>query len=407
MEADARSDLAAWRAEVPALALRVHGQRLAYLDNAATTLMAQPVIDAVARVATHLPGNVHRGVHALAEAADAAFEGARATIARHLGGRPGEVVLTSGTTAAINLVAQAWGRTNLAPGDAVVVSALEHHANLVPWQAVCAERGATLRIAPIDDAGRIDLAALDALLDARVKLVAVAHLSNVVGTIAPIAAIAARAHAVGARLLVDGAQALPHLAIDVAALGCDFYACSGHKAFGPTGTGALWGRAELLAAMPPWQHGGEMVAAVEVTRARYREAPARFEAGTPNISGVLGLAAALDHAAARDRAAVAAHEARLHARLRRDLAATPGVRVLGEPEAAVVAFTVAGVHPHDVATIVDQEGVCVRSGLHCAEPLHARLGVDASVRASLAYYNDDADVDALLAGLARVREVFA
>lgn len=407
MEADARSDLAAWRAEVPALALRVHGQRLAYLDNAATTLMAQPVIDAVARVATHLPGNVHRGVHALAEAADAAFEGARATIARHLGGRPGEVVLTSGTTAAINLVAQAWGRTNLAPGDAVVVSALEHHANLVPWQAVCAERGATLRIAPIDDAGRIDLAALDALLDARVKLVAVAHLSNVVGTIAPIAAIAARAHAVGARLLVDGAQALPHLAIDVAALGCDFYACSGHKAFGPTGTGALWGRAELLAAMPPWQHGGEMVAAVEVTRARYREAPARFEAGTPNISGVLGLAAALDHAAARDRAAVAAHEARLHARLRRDLAATPGVRVLGEPEAAVVAFTVAGVHPHDVATIVDQEGVCVRSGLHCAEPLHARLSVDASVRASLAYYNDDADVDALLAGLARVREVFA
>lgn len=407
MEADARSDLAAWRAEVPALALRVHGQRLAYLDNAATTLMAQPVIDAVARVATHLPGNVHRGVHALAEAADAAFEGARATIARHLGGRPGEVVLTSGTTAAINLVAQAWGRTNLAPGDAVVVSALEHHANLVPWQAVCAERGATLRIAPIDDAGRIDLAALDALLDARVKLVAVAHLSNVVGTIAPIAAIAARAHAVGARLLVDGAQALPHLAIDVAALGCDFYACSGHKAFGPTGTGALWGRAELLAAMPPWQHGGEMVAAVEASRARYREAPARFEAGTPNISGVLGLAAALDHAAARDRAAVAAHEARLHARLRRDLAATPGVRVLGEPEAAVVAFTVAGVHPHDVATIVDQEGVCVRSGLHCAEPLHARLGVDASVRASLAYYNDDADVDALLAGLARVREVFA
>lgn len=407
MEADARSDLAAWRAEVPALALRVHGQRLAYLDNAATTLMAQPVIDAVARVATHLPGNVHRGVHALAEAADAAFEGARATIARHLGGRPGEVVLTSGTTAAINLVAQAWGRTNLAPGDAVVVSALEHHANLVPWQAVCAERGATLRIAPIDDAGRIDLAALDALLDARVKLVAVAHLSNVVGTIAPIAAIAARAHAVGARLLVDGAQALPHLAIDVAALGCDFYACSGHKAFGPTGTGALWGRAELLAAMPPWQHGGEMVAAVEASRARYREAPARFEAGTPNISGVLGLAAALDHVAARDRAAVAAHEARLHARLRRDLAATPGVRVLGEPEAAVVAFTVAGVHPHDVATIVDQEGVCVRSGLHCAEPLHARLGVDASVRASLAYYNDDADVDALLAGLARVREVFA
>ena len=401
----ASAPLAAWRAEVPALALPVHGKRLAYLDNAATTLMARPVIDAVVRVATHLPGNVHRGVHALAEAAGAAFDGARATIARHLGARPDEVVLTSGTTASINLVAQAWGRAHVGPGDAVVVSALEHHANLVPWQALCAERGAALRIAPIDDAGRLDLAALDRLLDPRVKLIAVAHLSNVVGTVAPIAALAARAHAVGARLLVDGAQALAHLPIDVRALGCDFYAASGHKAYGPTGTGVLWGAPEVLAAMPPWQLGGEMVARVEATTARYREPPLRFEAGTPNIGGVIGLAAALEHAAARDRAVVAAHEARVHARLRRALAATPGVRVLGDPEAAVVAFTVDGVHPHDVATIVDHEGVAVRSGLHCAEPLHARLGVGASVRASVAYYSGDDDVDALLAGLARFREV--
>jgi cysteine desulfurase/selenocysteine lyase len=288
----------------------------------------------------------------------------------------------------------------------VIATGLEHHSNLVPWQVLCAERGARLRIAPIDDRGRIDLAALAGLLDERVRLVAVSQLSNVVGTIAPIAEIVRLAHAAGAIVLVDGAQAVAHLPVDVAALGCDFYAFSGHKLFAPTGTGVLWGRRALLAAMPAWQTGGEMVAAVDYERARLREPPHRFEAGTPNIAGVIGLGAAIRYLAGLDRAAAARHEARLHARLREALAAAPGVRVLGEPEAAVVAFTVAGAHPHDVATIVDREGVAIRSGHHCAEPLHRRLGAEASARASLALYSDDADVDALIAALARVREVF-
>jgi cysteine desulfurase/selenocysteine lyase len=397
---------ATWRREFPALEVAVHGRRLAYLDSASTSLKPRAVIDAVVRVFTHEAGNVHRGVHALSEAATEAFDLARAEIARFLGGHPDEIVLTRGTTEAINLVAHSWGRSHLGPGDVVIATALEHHSNLVPWQALCAERGATLRIAPIDDGGRIDLAALAALIDERVKLVAVSQLSNVVGTIAPISEIAALAHAAGAVVVVDGAQAVAHLAVDVAALGCDFYAFSGHKLFAPTGTGVLWGRRALLAAMPAWQTGGEMVASVELGSARLREPPHRFEAGTPNIAGVIGLGAAIRFLATLDRAAIARSEARLHRRLRDELAAIDGVRVLGDPEAAVVAFTVAGAHPHDVATIVDRDGVAIRSGHHCAEPLHRRFGVDASARASLALYNDDADIDALIASIAEVRRVF-
>ncbi|HEX2691741.1 MAG TPA: cysteine desulfurase [Kofleriaceae bacterium] len=398
-------DQTTWRRDFPALAPPVHGRRLAYLDSASTALKPQAVIDAVVRVFTHQAGNVHRGVHALSEAATEAFDDARAEIARFLGGRPEEIVLTRGTTESINLVAYSWGRTHVGPGDAVITTALEHHSNLVPWQILCAERGATLRIAPIDDRGRIDLAAFAKLLDDRVKLVAVSQLSNVVGTIAPIAEIVALAHAAGAVVLVDGAQAVAHLAVDVAALGCDFYAFSGHKLFAPTGTGVLWGRRALLAAMPAWQTGGEMVASVDQAGARMREPPHRFEAGTPNIAGVIGLGAAIRYLATLDRAAIARHEARLHRRLREELAAQAGVRVLGDPEAAVVAFTVNGAHPHDVATIADRDGVALRSGHHCAEPLHHRLGAGASARASLALYNDDADIDALIASLARVRQV--
>lgn len=398
-------DTAGLRREFPALGARIHGHRLAYLDSASTTLKPQTVIDAVVRVFTHEAGNVHRGVHALSEAATEAFDTARAEIARFLGGHPDEIVLTGGTTEAINLVAHSWGRAHVGPGDVVIATALEHHSNLVPWQVLCAERGATLRIAPIDDRGRLDLAALAGMLDERVKLVAACQLSNVAGTIAPIAEISAMAHAAGAVVVVDGAQAVSHLAVDVAALGCDFYAFSGHKLFAPTGTGVLWGRRALLAAMPAWQTGGEMVASVDYDRARLREPPHRFEAGTPNIAGVVGLGAAIRYLATLDRAAIARHEARLHRRLRDALAAQEGVRVLGDPEAAVVAFTVAGAHPHDVATIVDRDGVAIRSGHHCAEPLHHRLGVDASARASLALYNDDADIDALIASLARVRQV--
>ena len=400
-------DPAAWRRDFPALDHQVHGRRLAYLDSASTSLKPRAVIDAVVRVFTHQAGNVHRGVHALSEAATEAFDQARADVARFLGGQVDEIVMTRGATEAINLVAHSWGRAHVGPGDVVIASALEHHSNLVPWQVLCAERGATLRIAPIDDGGRLELGALAAMLDDRVKLVAVSQLSNVVGTLAPIAEIAKLAHAVGAVLLVDGAQAVAHCAVDVAALGCDFYAFSGHKLFAPTGTGVLWGRRALLAAMPAWQTGGEMVAAVDSTAARFREPPFRFEAGTPNIAGVIGLGAALGYLAGLDRAAVADHEARLHRRLRAELAALDGVRILGAPEAAVVSFTVAGAHPHDVASIVDRDGVAIRSGHHCAEPLHRRFGVQASVRASLALYSDDADVDALVASLARVREVLA
>jgi cysteine desulfurase/selenocysteine lyase len=400
-------DPKAWRRDFPALDVPVHGRRLAYFDSASTSLKPQAVIDAVVRVFTHQAGNVHRGVHALSEAATEAFDQARADIARFVGGRPDEIVLTRGTTEAINLVAYSWGRAHVGPGDAVIATALEHHSNLVPWQTLCAERSATLRIAPIDDRGRIDLPALAALLDDRVKLVAVSQLSNVVGTIAPIAQIADLAHAAGAIVLVDGAQAVAHLAIDVTALGCDFFAFSGHKLYAPTGTGVLWGRQALLSAMPAWQTGGEMVAQVDYHRARLREPPYRFEAGTPNIAGVIGLGAAIRYLATIDRAAAMRHEARLHRRLHDALAAQPGVRVLGEPEAAVVAFTVDGAHPHDVATIVDRDGVAIRSGHHCAEPLHDRFGVAASARASLAIYNDDADIDALIASLGRVRQVLA
>jgi len=400
-------DTDALRREFPALDAPVHGHRLAYLDSASTSLKPRAVIDAVVRVFTHDAGNVHRGVHALSEAATESFDAAREAIARFVGGRTDEIVLTGGTTEAINLVAHSWGRSHVGPGDTVIATALEHHSNLVPWQVLCAERAATLRIAPIDDGGRIDLAALAGMLDSRVKLVAVSQLSNVVGTIAPIAEIAALAHAVGAVVLVDGAQAVAHLAIDVARLGCDFYVFSGHKLLAPTGTGVLWGRRPLLAAMPAWQTGGEMVAAVDYAGARMRQPPHRFEAGTPNIAGVIGLGAAIRYLATLDRAAIADHEARLHRRLRDELAALDGVRVLGAPEAAVVAFTVTGAHPHDVATIADREGVAIRSGHHCAQPLHYRLGVEASARASLALYNDDADIDALIASLARARRVLA
>jgi cysteine desulfurase/selenocysteine lyase len=396
-------DIDAVRREFPVLEATVHGHRLAYLDSASTSLKPRAVIEAAVRVFTHDAGNVHRGVHALSEAATEAFDAARADIARFVGGRADEIVLTRGTTESINLVAYSWGRTHVGPGDTVIATALEHHSNLVPWQTLCAERGATLRIAPVDDGGRLDLGALAGLLDHRVKLVAVSQLSNVAGTIAPIAEIAALAHAAGAVVVVDGAQAVAHLPIDVAALGCDFYAFSGHKLFAPTGTGVLWAKRALLAAMPAWQTGGEMVAAVDYERARLREPPYRFEAGTPNIVGVIGLGAAIRYLATLDRAAIAAHEARLHRRLRDELAGQDGVRVLGAPEAAVVAFVVAGLHPHDLATIVDRDGVAIRSGHHCAEPLHRRLGADASARASLAMYNDDADIDALIASVDSAR----
>jgi cysteine desulfurase/selenocysteine lyase len=395
----------AWRSDFPALEQEVHGRPLAYLDSASTSLRPRAVIDAVVQTYARDAGNVHRGVHALSEAATLAFDAARDEVARFLGAAPDEVIFTRGTTEAINLVAQAWGRGALRPGDAVVATELEHHSNLVPWQMVCAERGAELRLAPVTADGRLDMGALAGLIDERVRLVAVSHVSNVLGTVAPVAAIAELAHRAGALLLVDGAQAAPHLPIDVGALGCDFYAFSGHKVHGPTGIGVLWGRAALLAAMPPWQGGGEMVASVDAGGARYRDPPHRFEAGTPDIAGAIGLGAALAYLGHIDRAAAMAHEHDLHARLLAALADLPGVRVLGRPELALASFVVDGVPAHDLATILDREGVAIRSGHHCAEPLHRRLGLAASARASLAFYNTADEIDRLAAGIARAREV--
>ncbi|HTE50395.1 MAG TPA: SufS family cysteine desulfurase [Kofleriaceae bacterium] len=400
-------DPSAWRGDFPALHQEVHGHPLVYLDSASTSLRPQAVIDAVVQVYARDAGNVHRGVHALSEAATAAFDAARAEVARFLAGSPDEVVFTRGTTESINLVAHAWGRGAVGPGDVVVATALEHHSNLVPWQLLCAERGATLRIAPIDGSGRIDLTGLAALLDRRVRMVAVSHMSNVLGTVAPVAEIARLAHGVGALLLVDGAQAAAHLPVDVGALGCDFYAFSGHKVHGPTGIGVLWGRARLLEAMPPWQGGGEMVTSVDLQGARFREPPYRFEAGTPDIAGAIGLGAALAYLGRIDRAAAAAHERALHRRLLAALTGLPGVRVLGRPELALAAFVVDGVPAHDLATILDRDGIAIRSGHHCAEPLHRQLGLSASARASLAFYNAPDDVDRLVAGIARAREVLA
>jgi cysteine desulfurase/selenocysteine lyase len=392
------ADLAARRRDFPALATRVHGKRLAYLDSAATALRPQLVIDAMVRAAQL--GAPSRSVHALAEEATSSIEDARAAVASFLGGRADEVIFTSGTTASINLVAQAWGRAHLGPGDAVIASELEHHSNLVPWQMICAERGAELRIAPVDDAGRV---AFDRVSFERAKLVAIAHVSNVTGTIAPIAELARRAHAVGALLLVDGAQAVAHLPVDVAALDCDFYAFSAHKLYGPTGTGVLWGRASVLAPLPPWQGGGGMIRTVEPRHSTYRGAPARFEAGTPNVIGIAGLAAALGYL--RSVGDVRADEARAHAAL---VAAVRGAggRILGEPEVAVVAFDLPRVHAHDVATLADGEGVALRSGHHCAAPLHARFGIAASSRVSVGCYTDSDDVAQLAGALAKLREVF-
>ena len=390
--------LSARRRDFPALAARVHGKRLAYLDSAATALRPQTVIDEMVRAAQL--GAPSRSVHALAEKATSVIESAREDVAAFLGGRADEVIFTSGTTASINLVAQAWGRAHLAPGDAVIASELEHHSNLVPWQVICAERGAELRIAPVDDAGRIDFTRVSF---ERAKLVAVAHVSNVTGTVAPIAELARRAHDVGAVLLVDGAQAVAHAPVDVAALDCDFYAFSAHKLYGPTGTGVLWGRASVLATVPPWQTGGGMIRTVDAAHATYRGAPARFEAGTPNVIGIAGLAAALVYV--RTAGDVRADEARAHAGLVAAIRAAGG-RILGEPELAVVAFDLPRIHAHDVATLADAEGVALRSGHHCAAPLHARFGVTASSRVSVGCYTDADDVAQFAAALAKLREVF-
>jgi cysteine desulfurase / selenocysteine lyase len=409
-------DLARVRADFPALELSVHGRPLVYLDNAATTQKPRAVLEAISRCWSEAYANVHRGVHVLSERATAAHEAARARVARFLNAPSAdEVVFVRGTTEALNLVAWSYGRRVVGPGDRVLITELEHHSNLVPWQLLCEERGAELVVAPIDEQGEVPLAEIARLLDegrGRTRIVAVAHVSNALGTVLPVAEIAGLAHRAGAVVVVDGAQSAPHLPVDVQALGCDFYAFSGHKVYGPSGIGALWGRAELLAEMPPWQGGGGMIRTVRFSGTTFAPPPQRFEAGTPAIEAAQGLAAALDYVESIGRGAIAAWEGELLARATERLAGIPGLRLFGTvgdralQKAAVLSFTLAGAHPHDVATILDSEGIAVRAGHHCTQPLMARLGVPATARASFAFYNTLEEVEALAAGLDRVRELF-
>lgn len=400
----------AWRvrADFPALRQRVHGRPLVYLDNAATTQKPRPVIDALLRFYTADCANVHRGVHALSERATRAYEEARATVARFLNAQTHEIVFTGGATEAINLAAQTFGRSELRPGDEILISALEHHSNIVPWQMLAEQTGARLRVAPINDRGEIILEEFERLLGARTRLVAVAHVSNALGTINPVEEITRLAHARGARVLVDGAQSVAHMKVDVRALDCDFYAFSGHKLYGPTGIGVLYGKAELLEAMPPYQGGGDMIRSVTFEKTLYNDPPYRFEAGTPPIAGAIGLAAAIEYLEGLGLPTVARHEHELLEVATATLQRIPGLRIIGTArrKAAVVSFVMDGVHPHDVATILDREGVAVRAGHHCAQPVMQRFGLPATTRASFALYNTREDVDALARALYRVREIF-
>jgi cysteine desulfurase/selenocysteine lyase len=398
-------DLAAVRAQFPILGQRVRGKRLAYLDNAATTQKPEAVLAAMDAYYRTANANVHRGVHTLAERATAQYEGARDRIARWFGAPREEIVFTRGTTEAINLVARSFLQPRLAPGDEVLVTGMEHHSNIVPWQLA----GARVVAAPVDDRGELDLDAFGRLLTPRVKLVAAVHVSNSLGTVNPVAAIVAAARAHGIPVLVDGAQAIAHRRVDVAALGADFYACSAHKAYGPTGFGCLWARRVHLEAMPPWLGGGDMIATCAFEGSTWNEVPYKFEAGTPDMAGAVGFAAALDWIESVGLESIAAHERALLARAQPRLAAIPGLRLIGtaRDKAGILAFVMEGAHAHDLAAVLDQKGVAVRSGHHCTMPLMARFGVPATTRASLAVYNGEDDVDQLVAALDKARRLFA
>lgn len=378
-----------------------------YLDNAATTPKPDVVLDALRDAHVSAFANVHRAVHSWSERATARYEGARGRVARFLGGRADEVVFVRGTTEALNLVVGTVG-LRVGAGDEVVVSGFEHHASFVPWQRRCHEVGARLRVVPFDEAGRLSLSALDATLGPRTRVVAVPHASNALGTVVPVAEVAARAHAVGAIVVVDGAQAVPHLPVDVNALGADVYAFSGHKVYGPQGIGALWMRRALGAELPPWQTGGEMVRSVELAESTYQEPPHRFEAGTPHAVGAMGLAAALDFVEGLGWEALEAHESALASRARRELLAIPGVRVVGPGDGVpLVSFVVDGVHPHDVGTLLDRDGVAVRTGHHCAMPAMEALGLPGTTRASFAAYNTASDVERLVRAVDAARRRLA
>ena len=406
--AAAGPDFAALRRDFPILDQTVHGKPLVYLDNAASAQRPRQVIDAVSHYDRRDHANVHRGVHTLSQRATDAYEGARQKIARFINAASErEIVYTRGTTEAINLVAQSWARPRLQPGDRIVITHMEHHSNIVPWQFVCEQTGAELVVAPIDERGQLQMDAFEALLDERVRLVGVVHVSNALGTINPVERIVELAHAKDIPVLVDGAQAMPHVPVDVQALGCDFYAFSGHKMYAPTGIGALWAPAATLEAMPPWQGGGEMIRMVSFDRTEYNDVPYKFEAGTPNIAGAVGLGAAVDYLSAIGMDAIHRRDDELLALATAALSEIPGLRIIGtaERKSAVLSFVFDDIHPHDIGTIIDLEGIALRTGHHCAQPVMDFFGVPATARASFAFYNTEEEIDRLAAGLRHVREV--
>ena len=398
------------RADFPILRQRINGRPLVYLDNAATTQKPQSVIDRLVQYYVEENANVHRGVHTLSERATEAYERARETVRRFLNAAASqEIVFVRGTTEGINLVSQTYGRANVGRGDEIVISTMEHHSNIVPWQILCEEKHARLRIIPITDSGELQLDEYERLLSDRTRLVSVVHVSNALGTINPVEEIVRIAHARHIPVLVDGAQAVAHMKVDVQALGCDFYAFSGHKMFGPMGIGGLYAKASLLETMPPYQAGGDMISSVTFERTLYNVLPHKFEAGTPNVAGAVALAGAIEYLTAIGVDRIAAHEHDLLAYGTEALSHVPGVRLTGTAaeKAGILSFVLDGVHPHDIGTILDREGVAIRTGHHCCQPLMHRLGVPATARASLALYNTRDDIDALAGALHKVREVFA
>lgn len=397
------------RSDFPILAREVGGNPLVYLDNAATTQKPRAVIECLNEYYSFENSNIHRGVHYLSAAATTAYESARKTVARFIGAPSDEqVVFTRGTTESINLVAHSWGRSNLRAGDEIVITGMEHHANIVPWQILAEEVGFTIRVVPVLDDGTLDLEAFHGLLNERTRLVSVVHVSNSLGTVNPVAEIVRRARAVGATVLIDGAQAVSHFPVDVAALDCDFYVFSGHKLFGPTGIGVLYGKRQVLEAMPPYQGGGDMIERVTFEKTTFRRPPGRFEAGTPHIAGAIGLAAAIDYFQSLDREGMAHYERDLLRYATEEILRIPGIRLIGEAPAkvSVLSFCLGDVHPHDIGTVLDADGIAIRTGHHCTQPLMIRFGITGTARASFSFYNTIQEADALVRSLKKVQKMF-
>jgi cysteine desulfurase/selenocysteine lyase len=402
-------DVAKARKDFPILGQKIHGKPLVYLDNAASAQKPRAVIDAITRLYSEDYSNIHRAVHQLSERSTRLYEEGRIKVQRFIhAAESREIIFVRGTTEGINLVAQSYGRAHLGAGDEIVISALEHHSNIVPWQMLCEQTGARLRVIPITDDGEVRLDEFERLLNSRTRLVAIAHISNALGTIVPIRKIIALAHRSSVPVLVDGAQAAPHMRIDVQELDCDFYVFSGHKLYGPTGIGVLYGKASLLEEMPPYQGGGDMISSVTFEKTTYNSLPYKFEAGTPNIEGVAGLAAAIDYVNELGLDSIAQYEGELLAYATKRLSQVQGLRIIGtaREKAAVLSFVLEGVHPHDVGTILDGEGIAVRTGHHCAQPVMDRFGIPATTRASLAFYNTLDEIDALVQGIEKVKEMF-